>query len=221
MAASLVTGANRGIGLALFEGLARRGPTYGTCRGARPEPPTGGRWVTLDAVDPASHQALASELDGAPLSLLVCNAGVYLDKGHNLADGFPSADWADTFAVNVTGVFLSIQSLLPNLQAAQGAKVAIISSQMASSERAPGGSYIYRSSKAAVLNLGRNLASDLRGLGIAVGIYHPGWVQTDMGGAAADIDVDASATGLLARFDALSLATTGCFETWDGRPHPY
>ena len=128
--------------------------------------------------------------------------------------------WAQTFAANVTGVFLTIQALLPNLRAA-GGKVAIISSQMASDTTAPGGSYIYRASKAAALNLGRNLAADLRGEGIAVGIYHPGWVQTDMGGGAADITVDEAASGLCARFAALSLETTGCFETWDGRPHPY
>ncbi len=92
---------------------------------------------------------------------------------------------------------------------------------MASTTRAPGGSYIYRASKAAVLNLGRNLATDLRPQGIAVGIYHPGWVRTDMGGAGADLSLDASVTGLMACFDALSLVTTGCFQTWDGRDHPY
>jgi hypothetical protein len=54
-----------------------------------------------------------------------------------------------------------------------------------------------------------------------VGIYHPGWVQTDMGGSSAEITVDQSASGLAARFDALTLETTGCFETWDGRAHPY
>ncbi|MEO0401873.1 MAG: short-chain dehydrogenase, partial [Pseudomonadota bacterium] len=80
--------------------------------------------------------------------------------------------------------------------------------------------YIYRASKAAVLNLGRNLASDLAGE-VAVGIYHPGWVQTDMGGSEAAINVDESVTGLVARFAALSLATSGCFETWDGRAHAY
>ena len=92
---------------------------------------------------------------------------------------------------------------------------------MASHERAPGGSYIYPASKAAALNLGRNLAADLRGDGIAVGIYHPGWVQTDMGGAAAAISVDEAADGLIDRFSALSRDTTGCFETYDGRPHAY
>jgi hypothetical protein len=57
--------------------------------------------------------------------------------------------------------------------------------------------------------------------GIAVGICHPGRVQTDMGGSKAEITADQSATGLTARFDALTLTTTGCFQTWDGRPHPY
>ena len=56
-------------------------------------------------------------------------------------------------------------ALLPHLRAARG-RVAIISSQMASDARAPGGSYAYRASKAAALNLGRNLATDLRGAGI-------------------------------------------------------
>ena len=68
--------------------------------------------------------------------------------------------------------------------------------------------------------LGRNLAVDLKGDGIAVGIYHPGWVQTDMGGSSASITPAASAIGLMARFATLSPATTGCFETWDGRAHP-
>ncbi|MFN7052375.1 MAG: short-chain dehydrogenase, partial [Gemmobacter sp.] len=75
--------------------------------------------------------------------------------------------------------------------------------------------------KAAVLNLGRNLATDLRADGVAVGIYHPGWVQTDMGGADAEIPATEAALALMQRLQALSLATTGCFETWDGRSHAF
>ncbi len=163
---------------------------------------------------------MAEALGGRTINLLICNAGIYLDKGHDLDSGYGADLWAQTFATNVTGVFLAIQTLLPNLRRAQGAKIAIIASQMASSELAPGGSYIYRASKAAALNLGRNLATDLKAEGIAVGIYHPGWVQTDMGGDAAAITSEESARGLMARFDALDLAHTGCFETWDGHPHP-
>lgn len=209
----VITGASRGIGKGLAAAYAAQGKdVIGTTRdGPRP----------LEVTDPASHAAFAKRLEGQPVELLVCNAGVYLDKGQMLEDGYPPAQWAESFATNVTGVFLTVQSLLPNLRAAQAGRIAIISSQMASSERAPGGSYIYRASKAAVLNLGRNLASDLMSEGIAVGIYHPGWVQTDMGSAAAEITVEEAVAGLVARFDALDLTRTGIFETWDGRPHAY
>ncbi len=181
--------------------------------------------AVLDVTDPGSVTGFATSLDGNAVDLLACNAGVYADKGQGLADGYPASMWAETFAVNVTGVFLTIQALLPNLRAAaaagNGARIAIISSQMASQTTAPGGSYIYRASKAAALNLGRNLAADLAPDGIAVGIYHPGWVRTDMGGGGADIDAGDAAAGLVARFAALTVETTGCFETWDGRAHPF
>jgi NAD(P)-dependent dehydrogenase (short-subunit alcohol dehydrogenase family) len=211
----LITGANRGIGRGLFEYYQGQGQAVmGTSR-SRDD------LLTLDVTDPESQSAMAGALGEKPIDLLICNAGVYLDKGQTLDDGYAAPMWAQTFAANVTGVFLTVQALLPNLRRAEGAKIAIISSQMASHTRAPGGSYIYRASKAAALNLGRNLASDLRDEGIAVGIYHPGWVQTDMGGAHAEITTDQAVLGLAGRFEALSLETTGCFETWDGRQHAY
>lgn len=212
----VITGANRGIGAALFEGYAKAGrAAIGTARNPK------GQLAALDVTDPAAQKALAKSLEGQPVELLICNAGVYLEKGQRFATGYAPKLWAQTFATNVTGVFLTIQALMPNLKLAENAKIAIISSQMASDTKASGGSYIYRASKAAALNLGRNLATDLKKQGIAVGIYHPGWVKTDMGGAGADIGTAEAAAGLIARFDALSLATTGCFETWDGRAHPF
>lgn len=213
----LVTGANRGIGLALRAAFAARADTVeGTTRGQPPGP----GWHRLDVTDPASVRGLGQRLGARPLDLLVCNAGVCLEDDDRLDQGYPPELWAETFAVNVTGVFLTVQAALPALRAAKG-KVAILSSRMGSTARAPGGSYIYRASKAAVLNLGRNLATDLRSQGIAVGIYHPGWVQTDMGGSGAEITPADSARALLARFDALGLATSGCFEDQDGRAIPY
>ncbi|MCC1494887.1 SDR family oxidoreductase [Cognatishimia sp. F0-27] len=211
---ALITGANRGIGRAIAEHMAARGDAVlRTARAADGH-------MALDVTDPASIETLAARIADAPLDLLVCNAGVFLEKGRSREDYAPEL-WAETFAVNVTGVFLCVEALLPVLRQAKTPKIAIISSQMASSTHAPGGSYIYRASKAAALNLGRNMASDFKPLGIAVGIYHPGWVRTDMGGAQADISEDEAARGLIARFDALSLETTGCFETWDGRAHAY
>ncbi len=210
----MITGSNRGIGLAMADRYRGTGATVtATSR-------TGDTGAKLDVTDPSQHAALAASLDKAPIDLLVCNAGVYIDKGQTI-DGYPAQMWADSFAANVTGVFLTVQTLLPNLRAASNAKIAIISSQMASHTRAPGGSYIYRASKAAALNLGRNLAADLKSDGIAVGIYHPGWVQTDMGGDTAAITVDEASAGLVERFAQLSLATTGCFETYDGQAHVY
>lgn len=210
----VITGATRGIGAGLAAHYRDQGhKVTGTGRSA-------GADITLDVTQPADHAAMSEALAGQAVDLLVCNAGIYLDKGESLETGYAPDLWAQSFAANVTGVFLTIQSMLPNLRAATAPKIAIISSQMASHTRAPGGSYIYRASKAAVLNVGRNLAAELAG-DIAVGIYHPGWVQTDMGGRTAAITVDQSVAGLVDRFEALSLDTSGVFETWDGQAHPY
>ena len=211
----VITGASRGIGHALYTRYAAAG--HNVTGTARNDP----SHVKLDVSHPAAFTALTQAIQDRPVDLLICNAGVYLDKGHDLSTGYPPQMWAEMMATNVTGVFLTIQTLLANLERARPAKIAIISSQMASHTKAPGGSYIYRASKAAVLNLGRNLAADLRNQGISVGIYHPGWVRTDMGGTNAEIAVQDAADGLMQRFTDLSPETTGCFETWDGRPHPY
>lgn len=211
----VITGASRGIGAGLAAHYRAQGvDVTGTSRSAMGD-------ITLDVGLPSSHTEMAAALGDRPVELLVCNAGVFLDRGDDLEAGFGADLWAQSFATNVTGVFLSIQALLPHLRRASHPRIAIISSQMGSSERAGGANYIYRSSKAAVLNLGRNLAIDLKAEGIAVGIYHPGWVQTDMGGAQAAITVDQSVGGLVERFAALSLETTGCFENYDGSVMPY
>lgn len=215
----VITGASRGIGAAMAATYRARGETVVTTTRSGTENDDN---IRLDVTDPAAFGALSDRLGTTPVRLLICNAGVYEDKGQPLDTGYPAAMWTSSFATNVTGVFLSVQTLLPNLRAAApDARIAILSSQMASHTRAPGGSYIYRASKAAALNLGRNLATDLKPEGIAVGIYHPGWVQTDMGGPAAEISVAHSVEGLTRRFDALTIENTGCFETWDGREHAY
>ena len=207
---TLITGANRGIGLALLERLPG---ALGTSRqGDAPFHP-------LDVTDPDSISRLANSLDRQSIELLVCNAGVYLDKGVALADY--TAEMANqTFAANITGVLLTVQALLPHLKRAEAPKIAIIASRMGSQEIAWGGSLIYRASKAAAINLTRNLAVDLKEDGIAVGAYHPGWVRTDMGGSSADVSVEDSADGLVQRFRELDMASTGCFRQFDGADLP-
>ncbi|WP_420861054.1 SDR family NAD(P)-dependent oxidoreductase [Algirhabdus cladophorae] len=209
----VITGASRGIGANLAQQYRNVGiNVIGTSRNGGPQ------LHPLDVTDSAAIGALAQTIT-TPVDLLVCNAGVFLDRPLSLGETYDDAIWADSFATNVTGVFQTVHHFLPKL--APNAKIAIISSQMGSSERANGSSYVYRASKSAALNLGRNLAVDLAPKGIAVGIYHPGWVITDMGGANAAITPEVSAAGLIERFAALSLETTGVFEAYDGAPMPF
>lgn len=215
----LITGANRGIGKGLADEWRKAGENViGTARSES-------GLELLDVAEPASVVALGERLEGQPVSTLVCNAGILLDRHEQLEDGYPPELWAKHFQVNVTGVFLTIQALLPNLRLALAngdtPKIAIISSKLGSQASAGGGLYIYRASKAAVLNLGRNLAMDLREQGIAVGIYHPGWVATDMGGNNAEVSVSQSVEGLRRQIDNLTLAETGCFKAWDGQEMPF
>ncbi|WP_371153285.1 SDR family NAD(P)-dependent oxidoreductase [Jannaschia sp. 2305UL9-9] len=203
----LITGASRGIGAAMVsEGEARGHTVIGTTRDGD---------MPLDVTDPAA-QARVAENTG-PLDLLVCNAGVFVDRDKTL-ETITADDLTTTFAANVTGVLLTVQAQMRNLS--KGGRIAIISSQMGSSQKANGNAFAYRASKAAAVNLGLNLAANLQDAEIAVGIYHPGWVQTDMGGDSAAITPAASAKGLWDRFEGLTLATTGRFETYDGQPHP-
>ena len=214
----VLTGASRGIGAALADRYRGAGHALtGTSRAG------GGAHdlVPLDVTDPDQFATLAKRLGDAPVDLLICNAGIYPDGDETLETGYPAALWAEVLATNVTGVFLTVQTVLPNLRAAAAPRIAIVSSQMGSSTRAPGGSYAYRASKAAATNLGRNLAADLKPEGIAVGIYHPGWVKTDLGGWEADLTVAQSVAGLAPRIDALTMATTGCVEDLHGRPIPF
>lgn len=211
----VITGAGRGIGKALSDRYRAGGHRVtGTAR-------SGGEAVTLDVSKPEDFGALGKALSDDAVDLLICNAGVFPDKGQTIEGGFSSATWAEALTTNVTGVFLTVQTCLPALMRAEGARIAIISSRLGSQELAGGGSYAYRASKAAALNLGRNLAVDLAPRGIAVGIYHPGWVRTDMGGKNGDVSADECADGLVLEFGRLNLATSGCFRSHDGRDLPF
>ncbi len=202
----LITGTSRGIGAELarqYQALGYR--VTGTTR------------QDMNVTDERSVKSFADNLSGEPIDLLVCNAGVYLDKEEGYRNGYPVKQWTDSFATNVMGVFLTVQAFLPNVEAADG-KIAIISSQMGSSTKAKGNALVYRASKAAVANLGFNLATALDP--VPVGVYHPGWVSTDMGGPNATVTPEDSASGLMKRFEYLSHENTGRFETWDGNLIP-
>ena len=175
--------------------------------------------MQLDVTSEVDLAAAAKALAGRNVDILIANAGVMGPRGP-AADEQPADVWADVLAVNVTGPFLTARAFLPNVLATRG-KIAILSSHMASSASAAGNSYAYRAAKAAAANIGKNLSVELKPQGVSVANYHPGWVQTDMGGAGADIPATVSAAGLIARIDTLSLATTGVFETYRGEPLVY
>jgi NAD(P)-dependent dehydrogenase (short-subunit alcohol dehydrogenase family) len=226
---TLITGANRGIGLTLARLAAERGDRVlagarrpGQAEALRELAQTN-RGITVldfDVTDPDEMAAAAALEDGA-IDLLICNAGQYIARGRLDDPEYTFDAWHTVLMTNVAGVFFTIRAFLPRLRKAPAPKIAVVSSIMASSEQAPGGAYIYRASKAAATNLARNLAVDLKAEGVAVGAYHPGWVRTDMGGPRATVEVEESAKGLLGRFETLSLETSGVFEDYRGQPIPF
>jgi NAD(P)-dependent dehydrogenase (short-subunit alcohol dehydrogenase family) len=219
----LIAGASRGIGLELVRQAAARGDeVIGTARdgdGMARIGTAGGQALRLDVTDEAALAAAGAAMEG-PVDLLVCNAGILRGRGGIDAEDNGAAAWQKVLMTNVAGPFLTVRAFLARVEEA-GGKIAIISSVMGSSERAYGGSYLYCASKAGATNLARNLAKTLAPRGIAVGAYHPGWVRTDMGGPGAAVSPEESARGLLARFDALSLDSTGAYEDYKGEPIPF
>jgi len=229
MATILITGANRGIGFAMARVAAARGDTViATARnpaeaGALNALATETGRVTVRALDVTDESSVAALAEATPeaIDLLVLNAGVLNSYGGLLDTAHDADAWRDVLMTNVAGPFLLTRALLGRVEASADRRIAIVSSVMGSNERASGNAYPYRASKAAAVNLARNMAVELKPSGIAVGAYHPGWVRTDMGGGGADISVEESAEGLMARFDALTMATTGVFEDYRGEEIPF
>lgn len=228
MATVVITGANRGVGLALVKAYLGRGdkvvaivrkPGAATELASLPKDKL--TIVGADVTDEAALAAAAKALGPHPVDVLICNAGVMSDRG-GISDGrHTAAEWQRVLMSNVAGVALSIKAFLPAIERSKGAKIGIISSQMGSSALAGGNSLAYRVSKAGAANLGANLAVDFKPKGIAVGIYHPGWVSSDMGGASAPVTPAESANGLVQRIDKLSLKTSGVFEDYLGKPFAF
>jgi NAD(P)-dependent dehydrogenase (short-subunit alcohol dehydrogenase family) len=223
MAHCLVTGANRGIGLALCQLLAGRGDAVvAACRSSsKPLEALGVRVETgVEVGDADSVQRLADALEGLPLDLLINNAGVLRRDTLGGLNGEALDDVYLQFRVNSVGPLLVTQALLGNLQ--PGAKIGIVTSRMGSiADNSSGGSYGYRMSKAAVNAAGRSLAMDLKARNIAVALLHPGYVRTEMVGGGGEVEPSQAAAGLIARLDELTLETTGGFWHANGQSLPW
>lgn len=219
MTTYLITGANRGIGYELCKLLRHRGDVViAVCR--KPSTALDELGVEVisgvDVTDSDSIQALARQLQGRSLDVLINNAGLLSDE--------PLTDLNlqrihQQFQVNAVGPLLVSQLLLPNLS--RGSKLVIITSRMGSIEdNGSGGMYGYRMSKAAANMVGKSLAADLRSHGIAVRMLHPGLVATEMTDYAG-IPPQQAAEGLVARIDEMSLANTGEFWHANGEQLPW
>jgi NAD(P)-dependent dehydrogenase (short-subunit alcohol dehydrogenase family) len=79
-----------------------------------------------------------------------------------------------------------------------------------------GGAYAYRASKAAVNSVMHGLSKEWAKDGIVVGIFHPGWVRTDMGGAGAPVSPTDSVKGLRAQIAKLGKANSGEYRDYTG-----
>ncbi|MEM1413134.1 MAG: SDR family oxidoreductase, partial [Pseudomonadota bacterium] len=215
-----VTGANRGIGLELCRQLARSGwRVTGLCRANSGPPDLDGVefHAGFDVTDAASIQALAADLEPGSVDLLINNAGIL--QGTSL-EHLDLDSMRQQFEVNTLGPLRVTQALLPALS--DGATVALITSRMGSiADNTSGGSYGYRMSKAALNAAGKSLAHDLAPRGIKVATLHPGYVRTDMTGHNGLIDVEAAASGLLARIAEVTPETSGTFWHANGDVLPW
>jgi len=225
MAVALITGANRGIGLALVKAYAgRRDKVFATVRRssnrsdldafAASQP----KWVEvieMDVSDPAEIGRARRKLEAEPIDVLVNNAGVG-GPDRQTATDMDFDGLTETLIVNSIAPLRIASAFLPNIKAAKG-KIITLSSQMGSMQSASSDSLAYRVSKAAVNRLMRGLATELKPLGIPVLTVHPGWVKTEMGGDSAQLSPEESAAGLLKLIDKLDVSSTGKFLAWNGK----
>lgn len=225
----LVTGASRGIGLALVNELLIRGcNVIAACRN-----PEGERdfWeikrdykdrfdsLKLDVTDPSSIQAAAKSLDGRTIDVLVNNAGVLKDAEKNFRDLDPSAI-RQSFEVNTIGPMMVTRNFLPNLMESSNPKVVNITSLMGSiADNKSGGYYAYRMSKTALNMFSVCLAREYPKMTVLT--VHPGWVKTAMGGPNAPTETSESATGIIDVVDNASLKDSGRYVDYRGRTLPW
>lgn len=226
MPTALITGAGRGLGLELTRQFAEDGWTVlaglrdmeNLSTLARIEGDVAA--VPLDVADPASVVILAERLAGTPIDMLINNAGILGPREIELG-AIDYDDWRAVLEVNTLAPMRLAEAFIGHLRAGEGRRIVTISSRLGSIGEGSGGRYIYRSSKAAVNAVMKNLAQDLAPEGFTVVVLHPGWVRTDMGGPGAAIDAVESVTGMKRLIDGLTRSDSGGFFNYDGDPIPW
>lgn len=235
----LVTGAGRGLGLALTrEALGRGHVVFATCRDPIAAPGLleladthdGSRLrvVQMDMTDPASVAAAEEQIAGKAkaLNFAFANAGTNLAPGFDIpASRGPLAvlepdALAALFRINVLGNLNILRAFQPMLAAAVGATVICISSDRASIALAGRESIGYSISKTALNMLIKKLSPELEEAGIRIIAVHPGWLRTDMGGPTARVEPADAALDIV-QLAETSDHTTGVFLRTDGTQLPW
>jgi NAD(P)-dependent dehydrogenase (short-subunit alcohol dehydrogenase family) len=231
MATVLVTGANRGLGLEFVRQYAADGwRVFAGCRdpGSANElghlsAASGGkvRVLGLDVTGTASVRSAAQSLGGEPIDVLINNAGVGAPKNQRLGS-LDYAAWARVLDANTLGPMRVVEAFLDNVAAGGERRIVTLTSAMGSiADNASGGSYAYRSSKAAVNIVMKSLSIDLAPRNITCVVVHPGWVRTDMGGPGGKLDPPESVAALRRLIAGLKPEDTGRFFNYDGKPYPW
>jgi NAD(P)-dependent dehydrogenase (short-subunit alcohol dehydrogenase family) len=222
MPTALIIGASRGIGREMArQYLADSWRVIATARTGEQcaaLSAMGAQALTLDVAKADSIAALGWNLDGEQLDVAFLVAGLY--GPHH--DGFPTdAEFDAVMHTNVLAAMRLLPLVGPMVAAARG-KLAVMSSRMASigSRSAAGGS-LYRASKAALNSVLMDASIVFGPQGATCVAFHPGWVQTDMGGAGAELPVEQSVAGLRATLAGLGHADNGKFLNYDGTPIPW
>ncbi len=227
----LVTGANRGLGLEFARQYAADGwQVIAACRdpdSARElrklADGSGGRIriLAMNVADAASVRTAAAALAGEAIDLLLNNAGVGGPPGQKLGSlDYPA--WLKVLDVNALGPMRVVEALLDNVAQSERRLVVTITSAMGSiADNRSGGSYAYRSSKAAVNMVMKSLALDLAPRGISCVVMHPGWVRTDMGGAGGKLSPPESVAAVRKVIAGLGPQDSGTFLNYDGQPYPW
>lgn len=231
MPTALITGANRGLGLEFARQFATDGwHVLATCRA--PARATELARLTaqhpaleihgLDVADHRTIEDLARELRDRPIDLLLSNAGVYGDSGDSGFGRLDYGEWARTFHINTMAAARLAECFVGHVARSERRLMVALTSLMGSmGDNASGGSYLYRSSKAALNAVMKSLSIDLQPRGIGVLILHPGWVKTEMGGPHGLITPQQSVAGMRAIIERYTPADAGRLLNYDGAELPW
>ncbi|MCB2108035.1 MAG: SDR family oxidoreductase [Rhodobacteraceae bacterium] len=236
MPSVLVTGANRGLGLEFVRQYCVDGwNVIATCRdpaGASDLNALDAKYPSLNvhALDVADFTAidrLAAELKGRPIDVLLNNAGAFGPKPAGDNDprqtfGHMDYDvWAEILRINTMAPMKMAEAFIDNIVTSTQKKIAAISSIEGSISRAKGSIYAYKTSKAALNMVMRNLGMDLAKRGVMTATFCPGWIKTRMGGPSAPLEAEPSIAGIRRIIADLTPQTSGQFWLWNGELNPY